>query len=192
MITKTRAFRRALINAIVLVLFIILSSQFYGTYWILILPAGFFVCLFFTIALIKNLIFWLEKKNDRNFSGLPFLTQVFAILMVCLIPSRERSKQHYLMTVKLPPDRKLDCPCHLYLEYYTVFGQGAWGADLNSEYLTDSLNFRKYLGTYDEANMPIRVICHQDTIKTEIQNEYPNIETKTYSLKALQTAKEFQ
>ena len=32
-----------------------------------------------------------------------------------------------------------------------MFGSGAFGGDLLSEYMTDSTNFRVYIGPYDDA-----------------------------------------
>ncbi|MDB5134155.1 MAG: hypothetical protein JWP37_758 [Mucilaginibacter sp.] len=66
--------------------------------------------------------------------------------------------------------------------------------DDNAEYLTDSVNFRKYLGVYDEGNEHINVICKGDNImviktSSEFINEMwtrPQIrERKVYSLKDL-------
>ncbi len=39
----------------------------------------------------------------------------------------------------------------LYVESFTVFGSGASGTDIISDYLTDSLNFRIYVGFYDQG-----------------------------------------
>jgi hypothetical protein len=36
---------------------------------------------------------------------------------------------------------------------------GALGSDVNSEYLTDSVNFRVYLGTYDDEDEMIITKC---------------------------------
>lgn len=40
----------------------------------------------------------------------------------------------------------------LYVETFTVFGSGASGTDMMSDYLTDSLSFRIYAGTYDQGS----------------------------------------
>lgn len=52
----------------------------------------------------------------------------------------------------------------LYMELYTVYGSGALGGDLLSGYLTDSMQFRKYLGTFDDAQGAIAVNCNNDSI----------------------------
>jgi hypothetical protein len=40
----------------------------------------------------------------------------------------------------------------LYIERFTVYGSGAFGTDKVSVYLTDSLFFNLYIGTFDEGN----------------------------------------
>ncbi|MBS1636872.1 MAG: hypothetical protein JST26_13225 [Bacteroidetes bacterium] len=52
----------------------------------------------------------------------------------------------------------------LYTETFCVFGQGAYGADLDAVWLTDSANFRIWLGTFDETDEGIQVTHRNDTI----------------------------
>jgi hypothetical protein len=59
---------------------------------------------------------------------------------------------------------------NLWVEIYRVFGSGALGGDLMSEYLTDSTSFRKYIGTYDNA---------RETYRYELSDE--NISVKKYN-----------
>jgi hypothetical protein len=189
---KNMAFRRSIINAAALIAFGIFSNRLFATLWILILPVGFFVVLFFIVVLIKNIQFWIRNNSVAVAPWLPFLIQCFAILVFCLIPSHNRSKQYHLVTVKLSNIPKTNCPCNLYLEHYSVFQQGAFGTGLNSEYLTDSLNFRKYLGTYDEGRMPIRVSCQGDAIETETSNNDLPVTREVYSLKDLEGERVFE
>jgi len=62
---------------------------------------------------------------------------------------------------------------HVYMEYYRVFGSGAFGGDLLSAYLTDSTHFRKYLGTFDDAESGYSCDCRGDSIVVNkvIRNE---------------------
>ena len=53
---------------------------------------------------------------------------------------------------------------HLYLEQYTVFGQSAFGTDLMGDYLTDSTDFRFYVGTSDVSGSFLSYNCHGDSI----------------------------
>ncbi len=53
---------------------------------------------------------------------------------------------------------------HLYVETYCVFGQGAFGTDLVSDWLTDKSNFRIYIGTYDEGRGGFRLECKDSTV----------------------------
>lgn len=39
----------------------------------------------------------------------------------------------------------------LFVESFTVYGSGASGTDMITDYLTDSLTFRMYAGTYDQG-----------------------------------------
>ena len=40
----------------------------------------------------------------------------------------------------------------IYCETYRVFGGGVYGGDVYSEYLTDSISFRYFVGSYDDDN----------------------------------------
>jgi len=40
----------------------------------------------------------------------------------------------------------------IYCETYRVFGGGVYGGDVYSEYLTDSISFRYFVGSYDDNN----------------------------------------
>jgi hypothetical protein len=52
----------------------------------------------------------------------------------------------------------------LYVETYLVFGQGAYGLDQVSDWLTDKSNFRMYIGTYDEGNGGFNFQCKGDSV----------------------------
>lgn len=49
------------------------------------------------------------------------------------------------------PSRTTKLNDRLYIETYIVSGQGAFGTDMVSQYITDSSSFRKYVGTFDEG-----------------------------------------
>jgi hypothetical protein len=71
-----------------------------------------------------------------------------------------RSKERYLFTVNMCKYAPNKCTCNLFSETFSAFDQGAWGTGLDSDYLTDSVNFRIYLGTYDEEDEMIVVKCN--------------------------------
>lgn len=52
----------------------------------------------------------------------------------------------------------------LYTETFSTFSQGAFGGDRLGVWLTDSLNFRLFLGAYDEIEGNIIVRCSNDSI----------------------------
>jgi hypothetical protein len=119
------------------------------------------------------------------------------LLMGC----SKRNKDHHKLTVNLCNYKPNGCKCNLYVEVYRVFGMGALGSDLNSHYLTDSVNFRIYLGTYDEADEMIATKCKGDKIyttktkKTSFKSDWdqPKIISKTnFSLKRLKKEHRFE
>ena len=56
------------------------------------------------------------------------------------------------------------CDNKLYVETYGIFSGGAYGGDKVSEYITDSSNFRKYIGTFDNAVNFYSYICKDDSL----------------------------
>ena len=61
--------------------------------------------------------------------------------------------------------KKLICE-NIWREKFRVFSGGAYSAELYSDYITDSVNFRVYIGTHDEhSNFLYR--CIGDTIIVE-------------------------
>jgi hypothetical protein len=77
-------------------------------------------------------------------------------------------------------------------------GGGTFGGDRVSAYLTDSLNFRKYLGTYINSNESIATVCKGDSIfiyrtKQNVATHKPDIEnTRVYSVQDLRKANVFE
>ena len=79
----------------------------------------------------------------------------------------------------------------VYLESYTIFGNGAFGGDLLSEYLTDTVNYRIKVGTHDTSFERIVGKCKGDTVvvekyaEDEISKQTKLVEKKNYSIQAL-------
>jgi hypothetical protein len=75
----------------------------------------------------------------------------------------------------------------LTIEQYNVFGQGAFGADLFGEWLTDSVNFRTFIGTSDFQYTNIFVECIGDSIIITKRDEVKDVEKKIFSFSELKT-----
>jgi hypothetical protein len=79
----------------------------------------------------------------------------------------------------------------LYLEVYRTFGSGAFGGDMISHYLTDTLNFRVCVGEFDNSIEHFSYKNNEDTI--EIQKletsdgggSFQTISKKNYDIKKL-------
>ena len=74
-----------------------------------------------------------------------------------------------------------------------MFGSCAFGGDLDSDWLTDSLNFRIYIGTYDDARGGISYRCNNDSVYTiqtpdgTAKSPKKHWETKYYAIEDLIT-----
>jgi hypothetical protein len=54
--------------------------------------------------------------------------------------------------------------CHnIWREKYAVFSGGAYSAEAYSDYITDTVNFRVYIGSHDEYS-GFEYICNGDTL----------------------------
>ncbi|WP_437919038.1 hypothetical protein [Sphingobacterium sp. LRF_L2] len=65
---------------------------------------------------------------------------------------------------------KYEICSNLKVERYMVFGSGAFGGDLLSDYITDSTNFRKYVMTYDSSREKLNYKCEDKRIYIEAYN----------------------
>jgi hypothetical protein len=90
------------------------------------------------------------------------------------------------------------CNRHLFVEKYEVWGGGAYDGDMISAYLTDSVNFRVYLRTYDNAHEGISFECKgEDSVSVYKQtldtatNRFKIVSTTVYSLSELRKKKVF-
>ena len=117
---------------------------------------------------------------------------VFAFLLFIFISCRdERSKKEFVLTTKI-------CDS-FYIEKYNIFRQGAFGGDIRSHYLTDSVNFRVYIGSYDNGYQHYYYKCTDDSIYVyfleRINNEIGNVKRKlhkAYNIKELKKSKKFE
>jgi len=84
---------------------------------------------------------------------------------------------------------------HVYVQTFTVFGQGALGADELSYYITDSISFRKFCGLGDGVVSYFKFECIGDSVKISRfdrdKKETP-IETTFYSITQLKESKHME
>jgi len=71
----------------------------------------------------------------------------------------EMSKEKLYGKIKICDD--------LLIESYVIFGSGAFGGDMHSNYLTDSIHFRVFIGKEDTYNEVITVKCNGDLLSVE-------------------------
>jgi hypothetical protein len=115
----------------------------------------------------------------------------FCMLASCIGCRSDRSKSGYHRTFPI-------CDRRFFVEIFTIMGGGAFGGDRVSVYLTDSMNFRKYLGTYINSEEKIVTECNGDSIyiyrtrenththKNDIEN------TRIYSVQDLKKSNLFE
>ena len=78
----------------------------------------------------------------------------------------------------------------VYIEIYRSFGGGALSSDILSEYLTDSLKFRVYVGDFDDFNQYFKYRCDSNYIYIEkveknLEGKIEVIESKVLDLDSL-------
>ncbi|MFX1705666.1 hypothetical protein PV783_16990 [Chitinophaga sp. CC14] len=110
---------------------------------------------------------------------LVFLFLVFFCLSILIACRNDRSKADYEETVRLKLCKDL------YVEMYTVFGSGAFGGDIMGEYLTDSTNFRMFVGTFDNAHETFSYKCEGDSVL--IYKRVTGADGSTWVVKSLRT-----
>jgi hypothetical protein len=109
----------------------------------------------------------------------------------------DKSKANHSSTIEV-------CDKTLFVEKYTIAGGGAHGGDRISDYLTDSINFRMYIGTFDNAHENFTYECKGDSVyieKVRMEEEgipyntktiVKVIEKKIVDLKMLRKQKKFE
>jgi hypothetical protein len=102
----------------------------------------------------------------------------------------DRNKDNHTSTVRI-------CNGTLFIETFTIFGSGSYGGDRVSDYLTDSLDFRIYIGAYDNSDEAYSYECKGDSVKIykvigikEGKNKI--ITTRTYNVLGLKQKKVFE
>jgi hypothetical protein len=124
-----------------------------------------------------------HSKQDMNkiISTILFVMLIASIFQGCI---NDKSRKSHKWTFKV-------CDS-LYTEIFSTFGQGAWGGDRNGQWLTDSTDFRLFLGAFDEGYGRILVECKNDSIliiqfpdDLDVNKHLESPETRAYLLKDL-------
>ena len=117
-----------------------------------------------------------------------YILSIFFCFLISCNNDRSKSGYHEITPV---------CGGRLSVETYIITGGGALGGDRVSEYLTDRVNFRKYLGTFINSEGGIGAVCKGDSVyiytnkDTGISHKPIIIDTKVYRLEDLINGKKF-
>ncbi len=126
------------------------------------------------------------------------MNKYFFFLFFLFSCKNDRSKDEHTSTTTVCDNNKI------FVETYRIFGSGAYGGDRVSNYLTDSVNFRFYIGAFDNAHENYTYVCKGDSIyieKVSMEEEgipYNTrvitkvIDRKTIDLKTLQRQHKFE
>jgi len=195
-IMESKTFKLAIVTSVLMIIYFICTSQFWAHWGIVLILIGFWVMLFFLITFICCIVSWISGYKKYPLSYVPFFIVMLTITIAYCLPSHNRSKKYYKHTGELCNYQKGNCVCNLYAEYYCV-ETGYMTTDVNAEYLTDSVNFRKYLDVYDEGDEHINVTCKGDKItvtktSSEMWSKPQVLERKTYSLAFLKNQHVFE
>lgn len=123
------------------------------------------------------------KKNIYIIGGLTVCVLIFLIYFLFV---GKNEKYHFITTFNLGDS--------LYVEKYELYTLGNTPSGEYAEYLTDSINFRKYIGMYNDYSLfkyqknggvlIIKTINRQDSLKI--------YETKSYQISVLKKTHSFE
>ena len=162
-IQQSENFKWSVAAAATAILAYVVTWRFYAMWWFIVFFIDLLVFLLFLIVSLSNIIFCFTGRKKFKYAFAPVCISVSSFCMIMLAPSIYRNKSYHKRTSIL----NNSCAGHLYLETYCVYGGGALSTDMDALYLTDSVNFRKYIGTYDEEDEMISVKCKGDSIIVE-------------------------
>lgn len=126
------------------------------------------------------------------------MAQNFLIIYVSFLTSLfiigcrdDRSKEELNSRTKL-------CNQQLFVEQYKVTEGGAYGGDRVTDYLTDTTNFRIFIGTYISGENIYSFECKDDSVYVLLIKQLPSpaenqiLSTKKYSLLDLKKQGKFE
>lgn len=115
-----------------------------------------------------------------------FYTAIIVFSFLVQSCDSKYSKKNHLSTIKIND--------HLYYEIYKITSGGTLASDTYSDYLTDSVNFRKYVGTvyYDDEQNRWKVIDSNTVLvyRLNIRNN-DTLEKKIYIISDLKKEGKF-
>jgi len=128
-------------------------------------------------------------KSIRIFSKQAGVKSAIAILLVLLLGCVDKKSKQKLFA-------KTSICNRLWREKFRVFSGGAYSAELYSDYITDSTNFRIYIGSHDEHSS-FDYQCIGDTVVvlkfTHNENKGRTVSKKsTFSLSKLRKEHKFE
>jgi hypothetical protein len=159
-VIKSRSFKLAVINTVVLLLAYVCGWKFEGRYSLYLTPLYLAALLLFITAFLNSLFFWLLQFRKQNKTYMPLLLNVGVACFWYLLPSLSHSKANPVGIYCLITNKQNSCNPGLFLEYYKIMGGGYMTTDVNAVYLTDRKSFRKYLFDLDEEGDSINISCN--------------------------------
>jgi len=118
-----------------------------------------------------------------------FLFSAVIIVFSFLVQSCDSkySKKNHISTLQVDK--------HLFYEIYKITSGGTLASDTYSDYLTDSVNFRKYVGTvyYDDEQNRYKLIDSNIVLvyRLNIRNKNDTLEKKIYIISDLKKEGKF-
>jgi hypothetical protein len=97
-------------------------------------------------------------NSGSNILSMNYIIILFSVILSGCENDRDKSKLSY---------KKEICGNAVFVEQYIVSSGGAYGGDRVSDYVTDSVNFRFYIGTFDNAHENITYECKGDSVYIE-------------------------
>ncbi|MER2998550.1 hypothetical protein [Pontibacter populi] len=85
-ITKYRKFRLSVIASVVSVLVVAYWDRIWSEYWLLALPFGLLVLVFFIVALTQSLIFAYNHKRITKLASLPLTINLLTLFLIFVLP----------------------------------------------------------------------------------------------------------
>jgi len=198
-ITESRSFKWSVAISIIVIIAYIITWRFRPVFVLslIIFPGDLVISIIYFIVSIRSAIFWIVNRRIFKNTFVPLIINIVPIVLIICGPSINRNKSYYKETINL---KNTNCNCHLYIESYLIAG-GFLSTDIDALYLTDSVNFRLYEGTYDEGDGGIATMCKGDSVSVDayVHEKFgPNsgsiktAEKKTYSLKELKKSHRFE
>lgn len=128
------------------------------------------------------------KKDNKVVMKKILITPIILIISISMVLiliyscDSKYSKNNHINTLQLEN--------HLYYEIYKITSGGALASNTYSYYLTDSLNFREYVGTiyYDDEQLRCKSLdnTHVLVYKVKRKNLNDTLEKKVYIISELQ------